>query len=109
MKRVDRQIKKPILEIHLVEPQKKGTLCEIQIAFNGIMWESAEGLFRGSYIEKGGNYKKFIATHFRPNGARRMFPCFDEPEYKVPFNIKIARPKTMHTLFTTPLKKTTVM
>lgn len=45
----------------------------------------------------------------RPNNARRLFPCFDEPEFKTPFTVAIARPKTHRTLFNTALKSTKEM
>lgn len=31
----------------------------------------------------------FIATHFKPFGAREVFPCWDQPAYKATFNISI--------------------
>lgn len=30
-------------------------------------------------------------THFQPNYARAMFPCFDEPHYKAQFLLRVAR------------------
>lgn len=31
------------------------------------------------------------ATVFRPGGARRAFPCFDEPHLRAPFRISVFR------------------
>jgi len=33
--------------------------------------------------------RSLIMTHFHPIGARRVFPCWDEPAYKASFNISI--------------------
>jgi len=33
--------------------------------------------------------RRLIMTHFHPIGARRVFPCWDEPAYKASFNISI--------------------
>lgn len=47
--------KKPIYQIFLKSPLKKGTLLELQIEFSGVIWESAEGLFKGSYSDGNGD------------------------------------------------------
>uniref|UniRef100_A0A914YRK2 Aminopeptidase N-like N-terminal domain-containing protein n=1 Tax=Panagrolaimus superbus TaxID=310955 RepID=A0A914YRK2_9BILA len=41
------------------------------------------------------------ATMFQTTGARSVFPCFDEPEYKAEFKIEIAKPKTWTALSNT--------
>ncbi|XP_070504143.1 aminopeptidase N-like [Chironomus tepperi] len=41
----------------------------------------------------------------RPNNARKLFPCFDEPASKAPFLVSISRPKGYTTLFNTPLSR----
>lgn len=46
------------------------------------------------------------ATQFRPNNARRMFPCFDEPGYKTPFELSVVRPRSMVALSNTPVART---
>lgn len=50
------------------------------------------------YLKFGGNVfiiRIVVATQFRPNNARRMFPCFDEPHFKVPFEVSVVRPRNM--------------
>jgi alanyl aminopeptidase len=34
----------------------------------------------------------YVVTHFEPIGARRVFPCFDEPSYKVPWQLEMTVP-----------------
>lgn len=46
-------IKKPLLVIHLQNTLKQGTVAELEIDFNGQIWENAEGMFKGSYHESG--------------------------------------------------------
>lgn len=47
---------------------------------------------------------RYVATFMRPNMARNVFPCFDEPAYKVPFKLTVVRPKHMKAVFNMPLK-----
>ncbi len=35
----------------------------------------------------------YAYSNFEPQGARRVFPCFDEPSYKVPWQLSIVSPK----------------
>lgn len=46
-------IKKPLLVIHLQNTLKQGTVAELEIDFNGQIWETSEGMFKGSYHENG--------------------------------------------------------
>ena len=88
------------------ETLKQGTVCELVIEFSGSLWENAEGMFKGNYADKSTGPKNFLATHLRPNNARKLFPCFDEPSFKVPFIVSISRPKNFMTLFNTAVKST---
>lgn len=54
IRRIDRMIKKPLLVIHLQNTLKQGTVAELEIDFNGHIWESAEGMFKVGYPENGG-------------------------------------------------------
>jgi len=38
-------------------------------------------------------YRWLYATHFQTIGARQIFPCWDEPEFKATFNISIKHRK----------------
>ncbi|KAL3276601.1 hypothetical protein HHI36_011973 [Cryptolaemus montrouzieri] len=45
----------------------------------------------------------------RPNLARRIFPCFDEPAFKAPFEVHVARKKEMVAITNMPLERTEEM
>ncbi|XP_037950575.1 aminopeptidase N [Teleopsis dalmanni] len=106
--RTDQSRKTSIFVIYLKEVMKKGTKCLIELNFNGQIYFETEGLFKSSYVEAEGNQtKEYLATNMRLLNARRLFPCFDEPAFKVPFTVSIIRPKKYTTLFNTPLVQTT--
>lgn len=46
------------------------------------------------------------ATHLEPVGARRVFPCFDEPGLKATFQLSVSRPADYKAISNTLLKST---
>lgn len=106
--RTERLPKKPIYVINLEKSLNRGSICEVEIQFSGKLFnDTSEAMFRSSYTDSSTGEKRwFVATHMRPNMARRVFPCFDEPAYKVPFNIIVGRHKNMSTLSNMLLNRT---
>ncbi|XP_041449653.1 leucyl-cystinyl aminopeptidase isoform X2 [Drosophila obscura] len=99
--------RKSIYVLHLKELVKKDSECILEIPFEGNILETSDGLFRGYYTNSTTlDQELYLATNLKPNNARRIFPCFDEPGLKVPFTVSIARPKDLKTIFNTPLLRT---
>lgn len=59
--------------------------------------QELSGLYR---VADGGAWYAF--TQFEATDARRAFPCFDEPGYKVPFAVDVTVPKGMLAFGNTP-------
>ncbi|WP_394202873.1 M1 family metallopeptidase [Marinagarivorans algicola] len=50
----------------------------------------------------------YLFTQFEMSDARRAFPVFDEPEYKIPFQLTITAPTSQKVYANTPVLNTTV-
>ncbi len=63
---------------------------ELSLAFDAPFGTQLRGLYR---VSDGGKWYAF--TQFEAIDARRAFPCFDEPAFKVPFDVTLSVPKDM--------------
>jgi aminopeptidase N len=49
----------------------------------------------------------YLYTNFEPTDARRAFPCFDEPSFKVPWQVTLRVPKGQRALGNAPVARET--
>ncbi|XP_028661568.1 leucyl-cystinyl aminopeptidase [Erpetoichthys calabaricus] len=84
---------KPWNQIALVFPEdlQKGQTCIVEIEFSANLSDTYSGFYKSSYKNKNGEIRWLAATQFEPLAARTAFPCFDEPDFKATFLIKIKR------------------
>jgi tricorn protease interacting factor F2/3 len=63
-----------------IDKQKQTNV--IIIKYTGIITTDLFGIYYSKH-----NDSSLISTQFEPDGARRMFPCFDEPKFKSIFRV----------------------
>ena len=73
---------------------------QLSLAFSGQYSQTAEGLFK---IVQGEQNQLF--TQFQPMQARRVFPAFDQPNFKIPFQFEIDAPDGYQVISNTPQKR----
>ncbi|XP_075971885.1 aminopeptidase N [Anticarsia gemmatalis] len=100
--------KKPIYTLYLERNVPKGSTGFLKFSFKGNMETSSmEAFFKTTYTAPEQEVERVVAaTQLRPNNARRMFPCFDEPGYKTPFELSVVRPRNMVALSNVPVART---
>ncbi len=76
--------------------------AEINISYEGVVRKDSSGVFKSE--DKGNQY---IFTQFESTDARDAFPCFDEPSYKVPWQLTITHPAGMSTINNSPVARET--
>ncbi|XP_073943327.1 aminopeptidase N [Choristoneura fumiferana] len=105
VKKITTDPKKPIVSLRLEKIIPKGCKGNLDFSFNGnLETAQTEAFFKTTYMQD--EVERIVAgTQLRPNNARRMFPCFDEPGYKTPFQLSVVRPKTMLALSNMPVAR----
>ncbi|HET6349655.1 MAG TPA: M1 family aminopeptidase [Candidatus Krumholzibacteria bacterium] len=72
----------------------------LAISFSKPYNTQAVGLYRGMFEGKG-----YLFTQFESLDARKAFPCWDEPIYKIPWDMTITVPTQQVAVFNTPVEK----
>jgi alanyl aminopeptidase len=71
----------------------------LQITYTG---EVSRTLTDGAFQQQSGS-DWYIFTKFEPVTARRVFPCFDEPSFKVPWQLTLHVPKDLKAVSNTAI------
>ena len=62
----------------------------VEIKYQNKYDKTGEGLHHFRDTEDG---KDYLYTHLEPYSAHRVFPCFDQPDLKAKFRLKVSAPK----------------
>ncbi|XP_023337478.1 glutamyl aminopeptidase [Eurytemora carolleeae] len=86
---------------------KPGLNYSISFEFQYNFTEGPDGFILSNYKNSDGSISKVAATNFDPISARKAFPCFDEPQLKAKFSIKISHPSSYKAYSNMPVKMVT--
>lgn len=79
------------LYIEVRDKLKKKTNYTLSLRWNAKLAAEPEGFYVDQYEGVNGVKRLLAATVFEPGGARKAFPCFDEPHLRAPFRISVFR------------------
>ncbi|XP_049821502.1 aminopeptidase A isoform X3 [Aethina tumida] len=65
----------------------------VYIEFSGDMKKRIVGLYTSNYTSASGESRSIATSKFEPTFARQAFPCFDEPNLKARFKVRLLKPK----------------
>ncbi len=75
----------------------------LDIRFSGELRRDGMGLYRAEVDGEG-----YAFTQFEASYARRAFPCWDEPSFKIPYQITLRVPETDLAVSNTPVESESV-
>ena len=77
-------------------------IAEIHLEFNGTLNDRLLGFYRSQYTQDG-KTKYLATTQFEAADARRAFPCWDIPDAKATFEIKLVTKKDYTAISNMPI------
>lgn len=101
---VCRDEKHELLEITLESLPQVDQELRIQLAFQGKIGSESRGLYKSRQVNllDSSSYLN-VNTHFMPADARSAFPCFDQPDLKATFELKLRHNKELESFSNTQL------
>jgi aminopeptidase N len=89
-----------VVTVRTRTPLKPGAYS-LDIEFTNKFSTQAQGLYR---LETGG--ESYCFSQFESDDARKSFPCWDEPSFKIPYQITLVVPKGHRAVANTPIART---
>jgi aminopeptidase N len=82
-------------------------LYRLTIDYTGKINRQANGLFALDYPGTNGGQQRALFTQFEAPDARRMFPSWDEPQFRTPYDLSVVVPRGQTGISNMPAASTT--
>ena len=80
----------------------------LAFGYAGKLQRRPEGLFLQPYVRPGGEQGLMLSTNLEPTGARRVFPCWDEPAFRARIQLTATIPAQWQAVGNMPAVKRVV-
>ncbi|XP_076438567.1 glutamyl aminopeptidase-like [Babylonia areolata] len=100
-------------QFHVLEVDRElpmGLTVQLELGrFSGKIRDDLRGLYQSSYRTADGQVKHLVSSQLQSTDARRVFPCFDEPDFKATFAISIIHQRGYQAFSNMPVKRETTL
>ncbi|KAI3384901.1 hypothetical protein SNEBB_004079, partial [Seison nebaliae] len=87
-----------ILTLRLDNSLKKDQKYNLMVKYDGIINDLLAGWYKAKYTNSKGRETYLATSHCQPANARKIFPCFDEPELKAEILLTVTYDKELKCL-----------
>ncbi|KAJ8317988.1 hypothetical protein KUTeg_003079 [Tegillarca granosa] len=95
--------------IETEEPMRAGLGIVLDLQFDGSLTRAIVGLYKSTYVNSITKERRYLAaSKFEPVSARRAFPCFDEPNIKAEYTVRLVHKQEYTALSNMPDMHTSV-
>ncbi|XP_041356333.1 glutamyl aminopeptidase-like [Gigantopelta aegis] len=110
---IKRQFYEKRYQFHVLELNGElpvGSEYSLQIGdFRGRIIQNLRGLYKSTYKTRDGTERALAASQLQSTDARRVFPCFDEPDFKATFKTTIIHQPGYNALSNMPVYRSSVL
>ncbi len=101
--RVIEDKEKQQITLRFAETLKPGKY-ELRVRFGGRLNEKLEGFYLSTFTDDKGDKHRLACTQLEATDARKVFPCFDEPDMKATFKITVAIDPNLAAISNAPIE-----
>ncbi|MBX9667827.1 MAG: ERAP1-like C-terminal domain-containing protein [Candidatus Obscuribacterales bacterium] len=101
--RVIEDKEKQQVALRFAESLKPGKY-ELRLKFGGRLNKKLEGFYISTFNDEKGQQQRIACTQLEATDARKVFPCFDEPDMKATFKITLAIDPALTAISNAPIE-----